>query len=303
MGFIAAKRRSSHGQKNPNGMMIGGTMESCLIHREIARLKGIEIFYRDTQTDAPAILCLHGRWGRGETWVDFIQHYGDSYCIIAPDQRGHGLSSKPIAKYTAEEMAEDMIGLLDYLNVDSVILVGHSMGGTVAGTLAATYPQRVKGLAILDKSANGPEQPNLKPLEDLQIVDPVIKDWPLPFKCLGEAQTTIKNAMDSELSYQYFMNSLIETVEGYQMMFSAQAMAANIAYYQNWYGLLPKIKCPVLLVRASSHEAVPDADFQKMQSLISNCMAVEISDPDHNVHLSNKAEFYGHFDAFLNSLS
>jgi hypothetical protein len=58
-----------------------------------------------------------------------------------------------------------------------------------------------------------------------------------------------------------------------------------------------------LLVRASSHEAVPDADFQKMQSLISNCMAVEISDPDHNVHLSNKAEFYGHFDAFLNSLS
>ena len=277
-------------------------MESRLIHREIVQLNGIEIFYRDTRTEGPAILCLHGRWGRGETWLDFIQHYGDTYRIIAPDQRGHGLSGKPIAKYTAEEMTGDMIALLDHLQLDSAIVVGHSMGGTIAGNLAATYPQRVKGLAILDKSAHGPEQPNPQPLEELQIVDPVTKDWPLPFKSLSEAQIFIKKAMASELSYQYFMNSLIESVEGYQMMFSAQAMAANIAYYQNWYGLLPKIKCPVLLVRASSHEAVPDEDFVKMQSLISNCTAVEISDTDHNVHLSNKAEFYDYFDRFLKSV-
>jgi 2-succinyl-6-hydroxy-2,4-cyclohexadiene-1-carboxylate synthase len=83
------------------------------------------------------------------------------------------------------------------------------------------------------------------------------------------------------------------------MMFSSQAMAANIAYDQSWFRLLPAIRCPVLLVRSSSHEAVPDEDFQQMQSLLGDCTAHEVSHPDHSVHLSNKEEFYRLFDKFL----
>jgi 2-succinyl-6-hydroxy-2,4-cyclohexadiene-1-carboxylate synthase len=44
---------------------------------------------------------------------------------------------------------------------------------------------------------------------------------------------------------------------------------------------------------------VSDEDFIKMQSLISNCIAREMSHPDHNVQLANKEEFYGYFDEFL----
>ena len=274
-------------------------MGNTKIHRSIAKLDTIDIFFRDTKTEGQTILCLHGRWGRGETWIDFMQHYGQTYRIIAPDQRGHGLSDKPVSKYTAEEMAGDMIGLLNYLHIDSVIVVGHSMGGHIAGYLAALYPNYVKALAILDKSASGPEEPNTLPLDKIQINDPVTEDWPMPFSSLVEAQEFIKNAMESDLSYQYFMNSLVETVDGYQMMFSTQAMAANIAYYENWFHLLPQIKCPVMLVRADGHEAVSNEDFVKMKSLISDCMPYEMSHPDHNVHLGNKSEFYRYFDEFL----
>jgi len=125
------------------------------------------------------------------------------------------------------------------------------------------------------------------------------KEWPLPFSSLSEAIDFIQQATDSNLSYQYFMNSLVETVEGYQMMFSSQAMAANIAYDENWFYLLPSIKCLVLLIRAKGHEAISDEDFVKMQSLIPNCIAHEMSHPDHNVHLGNKEEFYKYFDEFL----
>jgi pimeloyl-ACP methyl ester carboxylesterase len=276
-------------------------MENIKIHRHIVTVNNIDIFYRDTETNGPVILCLHGRWGRGETWVDFIQHYGDRYRIIAPDQRGHGLSSKPVSKYTDEEMAADMVALLNYLQIDSAILVGHSMGGGIVGHMAAHHPCYVKALAILDKSASGPEKPNPLPLDQLPLVDPLTKDWPMPFASLREAQDFLKNAMEgSELSYQYFMNSLVETVDGYQMMFSIQAMAANQAYYHQWYDLLPEIKCPVMLVRSSSHESVPDEDFEKMKSLLSDCMPYEMSHPDHNVHLGNRTEFYRYFDEFLN---
>ncbi len=277
-------------------------MEKVKIYRDMAKLKSIDIFYRDTKTECPAILCLHGRWGRGETWIDFIRHYGKNYRVIAPDQRGHGLSGKPTSTYSAEEMAVDMVELLEFLKLDSVIVVGHSMGGRVAGYLAALYPQFVKALAILDKSASGPAKSTSLPLDQIPSIDPLTKDWPLPFASLSEAKEFLQHAMDSNLSYQYFMNSLVETVEGYQMMFSSQAMAANIAYEEDWFHLLPKLKCPVLLIRAKGNDAISDEDFLQMQSLIPDCLSHEMSHPDHNVHLSNTAEFYGYFDGFLQRL-
>ncbi|MDF2854118.1 MAG: putative hydrolase or acyltransferase of alpha/beta superfamily [Sphingobacterium multivorum] len=273
------------------------SMETVMLYRNIAKLKYIDMFYWDTKTEGrPTILCLHGRCGRAETWYDFIQQYGSKYRIIAPDQRGHGLSSKPKSNYTDKEMADDIIELMNYLNIHSAILVGHSMGGAVVGYLAALYPQYVKAAAILDKSANGPEKP--LSMEECQRNDPT-KGWPLPFPSKKDAMSYIKKISCSDLEYQYFMNSLVETVEGYEMMFSPRAIAIGIGHYINWYHLLPSIKCPVLLIRSKSHEAVPDADFIKMQSLLSNCLAYDMSEPDHNVHLSNKEEFYGYFDKYL----
>ncbi len=86
------------------------------------------------------------------------------------------------------------------------------------------------------------------------------------------------------------------------MMFSSQAMAAGIAYDVSWFHLLPGIKCPVLLIRAKGNDAISDEDFGKMQSLIPNCLAHEVSHPDHNVHLGNKEEFYGYFNEFLKKI-
>jgi 2-succinyl-6-hydroxy-2,4-cyclohexadiene-1-carboxylate synthase len=269
------------------------------ITRNVARLKEIELLYLDTKTQGPCILCLHGRWGRAQVWEDFMRRYGDEYRVIAPDQRGHGFSSKPVSKYTGEEMAADMAELLDYLNIDSAIVAGHSMGGRVAGYLAALYPERVRALAILDKSASGAEEPSSLPPGEIPAVDPITKDWPLPFATLGEAKAFIKEWSESELEYEYFMNSIIETPEGYTVMFSIQAMAANIAYDQSWFHMLPKIKCPVLLLRANGGDNVPDGDFAMMQSLLPDCIAREASSPDHNVILSDKEEFYGYFDELL----
>ncbi len=277
-------------------------MKQIAIHRAIAPLSSLKLFYLDTRTPGPVILCLHGRWGRAQTFFALMQQYGDRYRVIAPDQRGHGLSDKPISRYTAEEMAQDIMELLEHLEIERVILVGHSMGGRIAGYFAALHPEYVTALALLDKSANGPAAKSMAPLADIPAIDPQTKDWPMPFATLQQARSFLKGHTESALEYEYFMESLCEGEAGYQMLFSSQAIAANIAHETSWHHLLPHIQCPVLLIRSASHEAVPDEDYAKMQVLLQSCTAQEISHPDHNVHLSNPSEFYTYFDAFLAAL-
>jgi pimeloyl-ACP methyl ester carboxylesterase len=269
------------------------------IHRSLIHLPGLDILNRDTQA---AILCLHGRWGRGETWVDFMRRYGAAHRVLAPDQRGHGLSGKPESSYTTEEMAGDMLALLDFLGIESAIVVGHSMGGAIAGYLAARHPLRVRAVALLDKSAAGPEEPLASPQDGRDPVDPLTQDWPIPFATLSDAREFLSKVTDSETSYRYFMNSLVETVDGYGMLFSRRATGTNAANYRNWFRLLPEIRCPVLLVRARGGDAVPDSDFERMRSMLPDCTAVEMPTPDHNVHLADAEAFYRCFDSFLSRL-
>lgn len=272
------------------------------IYRNVAKLSGVDLFYLDTRTDGPVIVCLHGRWGRAETWADFMRRYGGQYRVIAPDQRGHGLSGKPVSRYTGEEMADDIAELLHSLKIDSAVLIGHSMGGKVAAYMTVRHPEYISALALLDKSPAGPAVRSELPLEQIAPVDPVTSGWPLPFSDLAEAERYMRQALETELSCRYFRNSLVESEEGYRMMYSPQAIAANIAYYVDWYHLLPEITCPVLLIRSKDSEAVPDPDWLKMQELLPGCMTFEMSHPDHNVHQSNPEEFYRCLDEFLGRL-
>lgn len=275
-------------------------MENIKIYRSIITLGDIDLLCLDTRTEnKPVILCLHGRGGRAEVWYHFMQHYGRDYRIIAPDQRGHGLSSKPISYYTSEEMAMDILALIEHFKLKDIILVGHSMGASVAAACMDLRPELFQAMAILDKSADGPEQVSTLPLEHLPTTAPMLMGMPLPFSCLQEAMAYLRQATESEYSYQYYLNNLYESVDGYNLRFSPQATIANAEYYQGWYHILPKLRCPVLLISAGSFSVIPKADYEKMKSLIPDCIAHVMSDPDHNVQLANQEEFYSYFDELL----
>ena len=87
-------------------------------------------------------------------WVEQVTAIGSIYRMIAPDLRGHGESSAPEGVYTMDEMADDVIELIDTLHIkEPVVLGGLSMGGYVALSLVARYPDRVRGLMLMDTQA------------------------------------------------------------------------------------------------------------------------------------------------------
>jgi pimeloyl-ACP methyl ester carboxylesterase len=105
----------------------------------------------EPRDDAPVALFVHG-WGCSVySWRRTLRAVADAGIrALAFDLKGHGLSGKPLgtAHYTLPSLARHVTDVLDALELDRVVLVGHSMGGAISLRLALDAPERVAGLVL-----------------------------------------------------------------------------------------------------------------------------------------------------------
>lgn len=100
-----------------------------------------------------ALLLLHGYAETSEAWADVASDLAREYRVIAVDQRGYGSSARAADRdYTRATQVEDLASLIEALNLRSVTLVGHSMGGANAICYAAEHPEIVTALIIIESA-------------------------------------------------------------------------------------------------------------------------------------------------------
>jgi N-formylmaleamate deformylase len=100
--------------------------------------------------DGPALILLHGFTDAGCNWLPLIPHLSGGYTVIMPDARGHGLSARLKEDFTLNDLAADVVGVLDGLGVAQAVLLGHSMGASTAARVAALHPDRVSRVVLED---------------------------------------------------------------------------------------------------------------------------------------------------------
>jgi pimeloyl-ACP methyl ester carboxylesterase len=113
-----------------------------------ADVGGARLHYATTGS-GPAVLLLHG-WP--QTWYEW-RHVAaelDGFTVVMPDLRGFGYSSKPAAGYDAATMAADIHGLVSGLGLRDVTVVGHDWGAVFGYVYAATHPNEVAALGIVE---------------------------------------------------------------------------------------------------------------------------------------------------------
>ena len=108
---------------------------------------GLEIFYQESGTGRPLVL-LHGATDTHEFWNPFIPFFSERYRVIAPDNRGHGRTINPDSHLTYPMMADDLVGLIQALDLDSPLIFGYSDGGQAALDFAIRYPGLAGALVI-----------------------------------------------------------------------------------------------------------------------------------------------------------
>jgi pimeloyl-ACP methyl ester carboxylesterase len=100
--------------------------------------------------DAPGapLVFVHGWTADRHRWDHQAAHFRAGRRVIRLDLRGHGQSTGAGVR-TVAELADDVLALLDHLEFERCVLVGHSMGGMIAQTIALSRPERVERLVLV----------------------------------------------------------------------------------------------------------------------------------------------------------
>jgi len=125
-----------------------------------AESNGIKIYYEIYGEGEPVVL-ISGLGSPLGSWETQVPIYSEKFKVIVFDNRGVGRSEVTEPGFTISDMADDTIGLLDNLEVDSATFIGKSMGGMITQRIGIKYPERANKLVIGCSSSSRDEVGNL----------------------------------------------------------------------------------------------------------------------------------------------
>ena len=106
-------------------------------------------FHLEESGEGRPLVLLHGLLGSIEgDWKRFIPLFSREYRVIAVDMRGHGLTDNPEGRLSEAFFRDDLIGLIDALHLESVLVCGYSLGGFVGLIAGIQYPGMIKALVM-----------------------------------------------------------------------------------------------------------------------------------------------------------
>jgi pimeloyl-ACP methyl ester carboxylesterase len=180
MGVLAGVALWAYSPSLPAEMLIARYAND---HSKFIDVGGVRAHVREQgNPDGIPVVLIHGSMGSLQVWEGWARELGQQARLISVDLPGHGLTGAwPRDEYTVEAYADFIEVLVDTLNLDRFVLVGHSLGGAVAWSFAATRPNRVSQLVLVD-AAGYPRDRGEAPLPTRLARLPVVGDIGIYFK-------------------------------------------------------------------------------------------------------------------------
>ena len=198
------------------------------------------------------IVLLHGVGLDHTIWLEMAQLYQDQARFVLVDLRGEGQSETGNANHTLEQMAEDVLGVLNQLELDQVLLGGHSMGGYIALAFAEKQPERLAGLALI--ASNAGSDSDEKKAQRYADAEAILK----------HGSHVLANSMSPKLSFdpkiQEYTRKLIAATDPQGLANTQFAIAQRPERLK----VLAALACPVLIAAGKEDQIVPAAAVQAM---------------------------------------
>ena len=209
IGFFVVDRATS----GIPGFLVWRALSPDAVTGRSARVNEVDIYF-ETYGEGEPLLLAHGGLATIESMHEQITRFSGERRVIVPERREHGRSAAVEGPLRYADMADDMIALLDFLEVERIDIFGWSDGGVVALDMAMRFPERVGKIAIfgsnyhfdgieeaLDDSLGDPASEEIAPMRIMyESVSPNPDRWPEFFEKVTTMWRTEPEYTESQLA-------------------------------------------------------------------------------------------------------
>lgn len=258
-------------------------------------IRGIQLYYDDKGSGQP-IVFVHGHPFNHTMWKYQISHFSKEYRLIMPDLRGYGRTEITPGRVMLDEMALDILHLLDVLQIEQAVLCGLSMGGQIVLDFYRLFPHKVKALIIVDSDARGETPETYR--QRMQKAATILE--------VGMKQHT-DDTIHEYIAPASMKNTPVYT-HLYEMMTTTPAEGAAAAHKgrgqrRDHLPILPHIHVPTLIVVGEEDFFTPEPIARLMSDAIPGAQLAVIPGAGHLPNMEKPDEFNTIVNSFLRKLS
>jgi 3-oxoadipate enol-lactonase len=225
------------------------------------KVDDIQIYYEIHGTGPQTLTMIRGLGADLLAWFAQVPEFSKHFQTIVFDNRGAGRTDKPDGPYSTKQMAEDVNGLLDALNVRRTAMLGVSMGGMIAQEFAIQHPEKLTCLILGCTSFGGPES-----------IPPAREIW----KAAGGLQEqslfcdeTIRNSRSVIAEYQASKSKF--PIPAHSLALQTDAISKHDA--ANRVG---KITTPTLVMTGKDDRLIPPGNSRLIAARIPGAILTEL---------------------------
>jgi pimeloyl-ACP methyl ester carboxylesterase len=271
--------------------------------RRVAGADGLDLHLLEWSDEGVALLLLHGFGNDAHIWDDFAPVVAPYYRTIAIDLRGHGDSAQdPERRYDYQSHVRDLEAITAELEIDRLVLIGHSFGGRVSTLFADRHPQRMAGLVLVDAG------PDLDARGVSRISTDVQRSVDLSFASLAECENALAHAYPAaqpaaiermarhgmrkrqDGRYERKTDPAFHAARGKLTAAAAEALEKKTT--KELWDALARIPCPALVVRGAASDVLdPDTAERMAEEALPNARLAVVPHAGHSVMTDNPEGF------------
>ena len=261
----------------------------------------MKLYYRKFGQGKP-LFILHGLFGLSDNWATvgkMLAEHGSAslttgFEVYLIDLRNHG-NSPHTNEWTYQAMANDIVELMDDLQINQQILLGHSLGGKVAMQFASLYPEKLEKLIVVDMA------PKDYPGNQFGFIEKLLSLDLSEMKSRKEVEVGLKKIITDNATVQLLLKNIQwsenrkqEAVAGGSLLewkFNLKVIAENQNKIGETFSIKNKIDTPTLFIRGERSKYILDEDIAEIKKIFSNSEFKTIAGAGHWVHADKPEDF------------
>jgi pimeloyl-ACP methyl ester carboxylesterase len=263
-------------------------------------VNGIKLHYYRTGGNKPPLVLAHGITDDGMCWTPSAEVLAKDFDVVMVDARGHGKSDAPEDGYTLQNLGMELAGVIQALELDNPILLGHSMGAITALVAAGLYPSLPRAILLEDPPpfwmnvADTSRDENFKNGFTTWINSIKRKTWG---DLLSECRE--QNPAWSEAELEPWINSKHRVSPRAAALIDPPDMISI-----DLPNLFKRITCPTLFISAETARgaASSEKDIAQLKTCIPHMQVTHIADAGHNIRREQFAKHLESIQTFTKGL-